>query len=250
LNKKKKGKRHKRHSKKHGPHGFCASDQHNPDKTQTTETPEKQPSNQEPPMSIRTKIWSAFKGINPGNLGLIIAFLAFLTTAYQSWFTRHTTQLSLRAYVGIDSIELQHSTEPITPPALADHVAIKFENTGGTPAFNLSVNATPYFSRTPLPQNFKYPETPNDPRTSGPSSHGIIASRVPEFFGLGLTPQILDSLKRGEALLFVYGHITYDDVFHVRHTTIYCAQLYAGEGTFGLCSNHSDEYEGDYKPME
>lgn len=149
----------------------------------------------------------------------------------------------------MDSVEFQHAHTPVASPGLADHAVIKFENTGGTPAFNVTFNATLKFTRTVLPDDFGYPETPNNAQTSGPNNHGIVGPRVPEAFTLGIPAQALESLKSGTVQLYVYGHISYDDVFNKRHTTLYCAYLNGPEDAFSLCATHYLQYDGNYKPL-
>jgi len=173
-------------------------------------------------------------------------------TAWQAYIARETMRESLRAYVasqGATWVRASFQESEPTPTHVISEVGITFENSGSTPAFHLDTNVSYKFSPQPLPKDFNYPETPNNEETGGPKGHGIMPPHSPNNFIIGLSPvEDLNALMKEQTRLYVYGHVSYDDIFKDRHTSIFCFEHHLPENIFHLCAGHNDTYEGDYKP--
>jgi hypothetical protein len=184
--------------------------------------------------------------------GLFIAFLAMAATAWQAYIARETMRESLRAYVtakGANWVTASFQGKEPTPSDIINEVAIAFENSGSSPAFHLDTNVSYKFSTQPLSKDFNYLESRNNEGTGGPNGHGIMPPHLPNNFIIGLNPvEDLNRLIKGDTRLYVYGHVSYDDIFKDRHTTIFCFQHHFPENVFHQCAAHNDTYDGDYKP--
>ncbi|HLX00425.1 MAG TPA: hypothetical protein VKR82_17435 [Candidatus Acidoferrales bacterium] len=108
---------------------------------------------------------------------------------------------------------------------------LKFEgrpfmvNTGHTPAHGVSYRAKAAVLPVPLPDNFGFP-LPVDAVGSyvlGASHNAIMNSVVDDFFP---DNQVEKIKKMDGNALFVWGLITYKDIFDIRRETKFCQQLY------------------------
>ena len=181
-------------------------------------------------------------------LGFLVALAAMAATAYQGYIARESMRQGLRAYVGTEGASwMEESQQPGQPKTITSGVVVTFQNRGTTPAYHVNTNVSYTFSTTALTNDFRYPE--NYDESNGPRSAGMLAPNVPMKSIVSLaSPPDLIALYKGETGAYVYGHVSYDDIFGMRHTTTYCYTLKAPLNVFHMCPNHNEQYDGDYIP--
>jgi hypothetical protein len=110
---------------------------------------------------------------------------------------------------------------------------LKFEcrplliNTGRTPALDITFKARAAIMAIPLPQGIHLPEAPDDGvggNILGPQQNAHMFAIVDGF----CADKDVDSIKfgKGNQGLYVWGRVTYKDVFGEDHYTRFCQQIY------------------------
>jgi hypothetical protein len=97
------------------------------------------------------------------------------------------------------------------------YVAITFENTGNTPARNLVVDISTCAIVGELPQDFSYPSF-----AKSPGFPGLIGPRAGSQSVLLLHDGILGEIFSRKRNFFVWGTVTYDDIFGASRRTQFC----------------------------
>jgi hypothetical protein len=137
-----------------------------------------------------------------------------------------TFQIMNRAYVGLDTAELEQEIKVGEFPV----AAIECINKGNTPASAVkAVNAIGFIdaniSKMP-PLSFKKGEIG--------SSVDVFKGAVLNFFVHAKEPvdeETIEFFRKGKYWLYVWGRIEYKDAFNELHTTNFCAFHRFGEGT-------------------
>jgi len=158
-------------------------------------------------------------------LAFVTLTLTLIGTGALIWTlaeTRAVSRRELRAYLFVDAAGIADGTHhPERDPNLLGRVgsALIIKNSGQTPAHNVIhyslVDIAPFSEEermsAPLvmEQNFKATLPPG-----GTNSADRMMDRVP-------TQEEIDSIKKGESAAWVYGAISYEDVFGVSHRTNY-----------------------------
>ncbi len=117
---------------------------------------------------------------------------------------------------------------------------IVFTNTGKTPAVNLRTRATmkpvpvgdaPDFQHiySIVPQNHS-PVAPNASIFTNPKDH----SNIP------LAQDEVDAIKQGAAVVYIYGRIDYEDIFHVDHWISFCYSANTDLVNSSACKEHNE----------
>lgn len=162
-------------------------------------------------------------------------FAQVAQTSVQSiHLTQDAMRLEQRAWVFVTETrvgELQ-AGKPLS-------VIIGFKNTGRTPARNVQI-ATCIDA---LPKG-QVPE-PNLEKTQ---SRGIIPPGGTLFVTIGtgrknaegVTEKGLQTILAGELVVWVYGTVTYEDVFETRQATMFCYMLQPDGKTFGAADMYND----------
>jgi hypothetical protein len=145
-----------------------------------------------------------------------------------------------------------HANNPGGIQPVAELIFIRFDNTGSTPARIASWNATATLLTTSkgkfLPPGFLFAEKEPDPRLAGPHEGEVVSPHNPIEVSVAVPPEMFEDFKKGTKQPFVYGHISYRDVFKTTHTLLYCFR-YVGPGDdLSACPEHNQEYDGDYSP--
>jgi hypothetical protein len=110
---------------------------------------------------------------------------------------------------------------------------LKFEsdpliaNTGRTPARNVTFKARSAILPIPLPQGINLPDAPDEGiggNILGPQQNANMFAVVDGF----CADKDVDSIKyaKGDNGLYVWGRVTYEDVFGRNHFTLFCQQIY------------------------
>jgi hypothetical protein len=118
-------------------------------------------------------------------------------------------------------------------------ISMGFKNTGKTPARNVQI-ATQV---DPLPRGHA-PE----PRLDKAYNRGIIPPEGSVFVNIGngrshtqpLTQEELQAIASGDLVVWVYGTLTYDDVFEVRQATMFCYRLQPDGRTFAVAEIYNE----------
>jgi hypothetical protein len=106
-------------------------------------------------------------------------------------------------------------------------------NVGHTPAHNVSFRATSAILPFPLPENFNFSlgDTPsNSSSVIGTNQNVIMSAAIDRL----LTDDEIQEINTGGIKrLYIYGSATYEDVYHVKHTTNFCMNaLGMSDGSF------------------
>jgi hypothetical protein len=110
---------------------------------------------------------------------------------------------------------------------------LKFEsapllvNTGRTPARNITFKARAAIMPIPLPKGTNLPDAPDEGTGGnilGPQQNANMFAVVDGF----CADKDVDSIKhgKGDKGLYVWGRVTYEDVFGENHFTLFCQQIY------------------------
>jgi hypothetical protein len=135
-----------------------------------------------------------------------------------------------RAWVIVKSIEAN-------PPKLTStegtQVKVMFQNVGHSPA-SIVYGAGYALWPGELPEEaFADPRTPGVRIVVGPGLDAHTLVDVPP-----VTNEVLEALKAGSMTLYVFGYVSYEDIFHVPRYTRFCAALFPGRA-FTACATHN-----------
>lgn len=144
------------------------------------------------------------------------------------------SQLDQRAWVGPVEAIIPKTGERPEP-----HLGVKIVNSGKTPARKvLAKISTQYLSaETEFAPSYK--DDPVEPSVSviQPGMWINLFSRAT----LGtMTSQEMDGVRAGRNRLYLYGLITYEDIFGRPHSTRFCLYLQSDLSGFNACSTYND----------
>ena len=130
--------------------------------------------------------------------------------------SREALEISQRARVGVERLENLTLTEGEKP------ISVRLKNSGNTPASEVHAVIGWRLQEMPLPEDFPIvAEGKVEPAPiSLPAGHGvtIFASPPPHLTALGA-----ERIRDGAVRLYMFGRITYRDVFGRRRETRFCA---------------------------
>jgi hypothetical protein len=132
----------------------------------------------------------------------------------------------LRAYVAVENSTLNGLDEDETPTAL-----VNFRNVGQTPALDLTCRSRMVIAPYPLGDYVLDLGDDSDLKSLEPLGPTIMRSKLDAGFPASMSALQMAGLGAGEWALYVFGEITYQDVFGTPHITRYCR--FAG-GAYGL----------------
>lgn len=143
-------------------------------------------------------------------------------------------RLEQRAWVFV--VETKASKLQVGQPL---SISIGFKNTGRTPARNVQIAA----HLEPLPKG-QAPE----PKLDKTQSRGVIPPNGTLFLTIstgrkhaeGVTEQGLEAITSGELVIWVYGTVTYEDIFETRQATMFCYMLHPDGKTFAAAEVYND----------
>ena len=118
-------------------------------------------------------------------------------------------------------------------------ITVGFKNTGRTPAKNVQIAA----HLEPLPRG-QAPE----PKLEKTQSRGVIPPNGTVFSTIstgrkhaeGVTEQGLKAITCGELVIWIYGTVTYEDIFQNRQATMFCYMLHPDGKTFVAAEVYND----------
>jgi hypothetical protein len=97
---------------------------------------------------------------------------------------------------------------------------VLFENTGKSPALNVEVDVTGKSIPSNAEMTFTYP-TPSGIRSNMVVQPGM-REMIPSAGGTIPTGEQIEAIKTGQAILYLYGKVSYNDVFNIPHHTTFC----------------------------
>jgi hypothetical protein len=186
-------------------------------------------------------------------IAVAFAALAFGASAWQGYVARDTESRQLRAYLGVDHIEVvcckiideQRRAGFVT----ANSIKIFVKNSGQTPASDVRVRAlyAEYPYDDPFPQNINF----TAPQSSGPpgifpfieASFYMLAGQV-RFFNSPAEPIATMRIQERLSYGVIYGHVEFTDAFNARRIVNFC-RIYrittVADDEFGECPQHNGE---------
>lgn len=149
-----------------------------------------------------------------------------------------SSNLDQRAWVGPTSFIRPADGSKYFKEGSQPSFGVVITNTGKTPALKINV----MMQRHTFPKDTPFKDTYND--TGGPSSTSVLfpgqtfnLTTMPE--PNPLTARQVEMVTTGEFTLYVYGIITYEDVFETTHQTTFCGYLTTDLTRFQACSTYN-----------
>jgi hypothetical protein len=190
-----------------------------------------------------------------GYAGLTIFIV--VATGYQAWTARDQERHQLRAYLGVERIEVDccsHVTRfDVQSPADANVMRVWVKNFGETPASDVRVRilaATIPFNQ-PFPNNFNFAiPASHGPPVSFPFAEGSIYDLPTEEHPfLGRAPEI-DFMAAQESVgkEIIFGHVEFTDIFSDRRYVDFCQIYYrnlANQIQMDTCPQHNGEAQSE-----
>jgi apolipoprotein N-acyltransferase len=200
----------------------------------------------------------------------VAAFTAALVfTSILQWsVTKQNMKVSSRAYLALTKITTYCpicDTGQIPPPTSSTDnnasVALFFVNSGHSPGRDIDENFTLHLDE--IDDSFDFHEQKDivavpehtfaQPSTEFPFQ--ITRALRAEFIleARGQIPVGPSSLSpKTSTPMYVFGHVSYTDVFEDRHTLLYCIKYHpptnVSPQNWEYCHKHNGEYDGEYDP--
>jgi hypothetical protein len=138
-----------------------------------------------------------------------------------------------RAFLGVPKLSLGAVSE-----GQAASVEVQVENSGRTPAINITIQSKLDYRDSAIP------EKPDYGRSAGNNSIATLlpgASAPVIIFGeRGLLSTEVQAFKDLKSKFYAYGLIQYEDVFGARHTTRFCGWYNIAKKSFTFCDSHNE----------
>jgi len=160
------------------------------------------------------------RSINLDRCALFVAVAALAVNCLVFAHIKKDSRLQHRAWLGVE--KALH--KPITAGEKIE-CELHFTNTGNTPAINVSAVYT-VLSGTKDFDVVSYVESHTGRFDRGIPSRGPVPPNatvlVKALYGEAITEDTAAKVKNGKLVFYVFGDITYDDIFGERHQTRYC----------------------------
>lgn len=188
--------------------------------------------------------------------GVLGAWIGLIVLIIQTILSRQSSQREQRAYVMSESSYIVNVANPLpvggkpAPETLARIVYpngpiahMRIQNTGKTPAFEVRNWGDICIKEHPLRSQLPTKPAGLNANASilGP---GIISTKRFTYFPL-LTPKETSDLMAGTIAIYVYGEITYRDVFKKQHFTRYRLMHHIMGGVIGVSTDLSFAEDGN-----
>ncbi len=180
--------------------------------------------------------------IRLGIAAIAVAFLQFIAIGVQAWFLWRTVRVSgIAAKAAKDSADIAKRTLAVTQRAFVQvtdfpwlwrpdtdrpgkyfyDISPIIENVGNTPTVDMKIIRSSVLRDSVLPDDFDFPY-PIEPGASLIGAHQKIRAD-----GVNILDDELLAVQRGEKYFYIWGTITYRDVFEDTplHTTEFCTQI-------------------------
>jgi hypothetical protein len=134
---------------------------------------------------------------------------------------KNTLVVSQRAFIYAKQANVLNSphvkTSVIRPPNTPIEVDVTFKNSGQTVANKQRASINFLLNKEGIPSDFDYP-------VSSESQPILVPPQTETHLFTNISEKDLSDVEKGKMLLFVYGDVSYEDVFGTRHKTEYCFQ--------------------------
>lgn len=158
-------------------------------------------------------------------------------------------RIDQRAWVGLIKVSLTDGTKPVSA-GKPIYINVEFKNLGKTPAYNVVGHAR---ATTAIASNL-WDHSVNGSRYGLLQPNGDVSTTVIPFMNLDdyqpvpLTQEAMNQLKAGNAVIYVSGWMTYEDLFRNPHWVEICYFLLRNLETFAACGDHNgDDYDKNRK---
>lgn len=180
----------------------------------------------------------------------IVVFTAVLTytSIYQLGIIRGQIYIENRAWLCSTGVSPSSGFNPGESPT----VILKFNNSGGSPARDITIKYNMNIRDIPLPENI-----PMGKYLTDEPSRGVVAPNSdfssPKYTKneIVFTEEDISKISRNERKLYVYGGIDYFDIFNERHCTNFCfvSRVEGPENKVGfqVCSNNNKMTDNECK---
>jgi hypothetical protein len=128
-------------------------------------------------------------------------------------------KVSERAFISIeDPFLVGDGGKPNVLSGKPSWIVTNLKNSGQTPARNVSTNVNYCATGSELPSDFSFPPSPafNPKMVIAPKSAGQTSFNLPD--------SVLMDIEAGKRNLFVYGTVSYEDIFGGLHRTEFCTK--------------------------
>jgi hypothetical protein len=118
-----------------------------------------------------------------------------------------------------------------------------FTNSGRTPAKNVKVNCALRTAKADSALDFRVVQTDPTPTIIAPNdatTHCVLNPLTVE----KVTQEALNVFSRKEIIIFIYGFVTYDDIFRKPHWVIFCHAMEPDGKSWIACKTHNDTGDG------
>jgi hypothetical protein len=207
------------------------------------------------------------RSVDVTQVAMVILTLGLLLAAYcQTRIAQTTMKTGTRAYLALAKLTIYCPVcdtgkipAPTQPSPYSNNASISafFINSGHSPARDIDEAMILYVA--PIDKNFKFEEQPDvleQPKhmmvqgttdfplqiTRSTNAINIVTARGQVPCGSSIGPPC-------EEFLYIYGHVSYTDVFNDRHTLLYCAQYQPASTVapehWNACAEHNEEYNGE-----
>jgi hypothetical protein len=136
-----------------------------------------------------------------------------------------------RAWVGIVSME-----PPSLKPRSDFFLSLHAMNSGHTPALNFQSLVVLHSSKKGEPFKALYSRLPDEVRSNRVVQPGEQVTL--NTIQYPITQDQADSVRNGSQILYVYGKMSYDDIFHAHHRTTFC-KLVLSESLVEDCGTYN-----------
>lgn len=168
------------------------------------------------------RFWIDYEAIEKFNFVIaVFAAVSSIATIGLYWIAKNTLDVSQRAFVFAAKADIVGDAPDLKialPPHAQIGISVTFKNSGQTVSKHQTTTIGIFLNPSGgIPDGFSYP-------TNAPSQPILLAPQTETHLFQSISASQLADIKAGKELLFVYGTISYIDVFGNKHRTDYCFQ--------------------------
>lgn len=192
-------------------------------------------------------VWDLFSGVILGSLkgvnwepvgvvvSLVVGVVAITVSAYVAFRSERTAKAQLRAFISVESDEIQSFSTQKRP-----FTKLKLNNIGTTPAFDTRSKSWIEPVPHPLPDNYQFPKVQIDwVQTGTIFPHQEIELR--RTASRNFSQQEITDICAESKKICVYAVVFYKDIFDQEHYTEYARLLNADAQVLGKFTNATNE---------
>jgi hypothetical protein len=165
----------------------------------------------------------------------VLALIVAVLTGAIFYLQLNMMKLDQRAWISIEDIKGE------LEPGKEYKVTFVMRNTGKTPAKHLRVNQE--FNPVRKGNNVEFFYTDPWTRAAGiVSPNAVIKQDLFATHGQPLTPEAYEAIMQGDPVVYLYGTVTYDDIFSHHHFLDFCFQIEVKHSHwyYEICTEHNE----------